>query len=277
MNKGKSLQNPENYKCAFDLKINEYLQKYQALIEEYIIFSHDNIYIQNVVYYKFVIKRGVETLNHIFNFLLMYTKNLDLTYYHCQKSFYYYVEFIGQMGDDNHSFLQLNSKDASLFVYKKTIFDINNEYRKEFSATNEDLQYLKVIKYFTKIHNELLFYILEEYEYSTEKKINLISDYEHTPYKNIVKILSSQSCLAKEETLEKINIFIELLKVKKDIEIHKFLYIIELFLKKIQKKPITTQFIQTKLLIPNLDNILENFTPLKIVNWLFNTKQIKIS
>ena len=277
MNKGKSLQNSENYKCAFDLKINEYLQKYQALIEEYIIFSHDNIYIQNVVYYKFVIKRGVETLNHIFNFLLMYTKNLDLTYYHCQKSFYYYVEFIGQMGDDNHSFLQLNSKDASLFVYKKTIFDINNEYRKEFCTTNEDLKYLKVIKYFTKIHNELIFCILKEYEYSVEKKINLISDYEHTPYKNIVKILSSQPCLAKKETLEKINIFIELLKVKKDIEIHKFLYIIELFLKKIQKKPITTQFIQTKLLIPNLDNILENFTPLKIVNWLFNTKQIKIS
>ena len=146
MNKAKSLQNPENYKCAFDLKINEYLQKYQALIEEYIIFSHDNIYIQNVTYYKFVIKRGIETLNHIFNFLLMYTKNLDLTYYHCQKSFYYYVEFIGQMGDDNHSFLQLNSKDAALFVYKKTIFDINNEYRKEFSTTKEDLKYLKIIK-----------------------------------------------------------------------------------------------------------------------------------
>ena len=144
MNKGKSLQNSENYKCNFDLKINEYLQKYQALIEEYIIFSHDNIYIQNVTYYKFVIKRGVETLNNIFNFLLMYTKNLDLTYYHCQKSFYYYVEFIGQMGDDNHSFLQLNSKDASLFVYKKTIFDINNEYRKEFTTTNADLKYLKI-------------------------------------------------------------------------------------------------------------------------------------
>ena len=62
----------------------------------------------------------------------MYTKNLDLTVYHCKKAYLFYVEFIGQIGDDNNSYLQLNSKDATLFVYKKTIFEINNEYRKQF-------------------------------------------------------------------------------------------------------------------------------------------------
>ena len=58
--------------------------------------------------------------------LYMYTKNLEITMHHCKKAYCYYVEFIGQIGDDNHSFLQLNSKDATLFVYKKTIFEINN-------------------------------------------------------------------------------------------------------------------------------------------------------
>ena len=44
-----------------------------------------------------------------------------------KQAIFYYVEFIGQIGEDSQGFLQLNSKDAILFVYKKTIFDINND------------------------------------------------------------------------------------------------------------------------------------------------------
>merc|ERR1711991_36992 len=66
---------------------------------------------------------GVESLTHIFTFLIFYTKNMPLTYHHCEKSLFYYIEFIGQIGDDNHTFLQLNSKDAVLFIYEKSIFD----------------------------------------------------------------------------------------------------------------------------------------------------------
>ena len=75
-----------------------------------------------MVIFKYVYLKGVESLTYIFNMLIMYTKNLSLTYYHCEKSLFYYIEFIGQIGDDNHSFLQLSSKDAILFIYKKTIF-----------------------------------------------------------------------------------------------------------------------------------------------------------
>ena len=58
----------------------------------------------------------------------MYTKNIELTMFHSKKALYYYIEFIGQISDVSvhHSYLQLNSKDATLFVYKKTIYDINN-------------------------------------------------------------------------------------------------------------------------------------------------------
>ena len=87
---------------------------------------------QNQRIYFFVIQRGIETITHIFNTLLLYTKNIELTIFHCKRAYIYYVEFIGQIGDDKNSYLQLNSKDATLFVYKKTIFEINNEYRKWF-------------------------------------------------------------------------------------------------------------------------------------------------
>ena len=62
--------------------------------------------------------------------MLFIYKKFRFTYKHCQQGFFYYVEFIGQIGNDNGGFLQLSSKDAVLFVYKKTLFDLNPEYKK---------------------------------------------------------------------------------------------------------------------------------------------------
>jgi hypothetical protein len=63
---------------------------------------------------------------------------LDITYYHSQKAFYFYVEFIEQILDVQHSFLNLTSRDATMFVYKKTIYEINTEYRKLLDNNNND-------------------------------------------------------------------------------------------------------------------------------------------
>ena len=129
-----------------------------VIINEYLKHYFDNIYIQNPIYYKYVIKRGIINLNHVFKILLIYTKNLDMIYYNCQKSYIYYIEFIGQIGEDNHSFLQLNSKDASLFVYKKTIFDINNDIRKDYiSDINYQINYLMNVELLIQIYNIILF------------------------------------------------------------------------------------------------------------------------
>jgi len=129
-----SLHNLDNYKGAFTNSTSEICAKYFGLVTEYLIQCVETIFMQNKNYYKFIICKGIHTISHVFKLLILYTRNLDLTYHHCQKSFYYYVEFIGQIGDDNHSFLQLNSKDAALFVYKKTIFELNNEFRKDFKS-----------------------------------------------------------------------------------------------------------------------------------------------
>ena len=71
--------------------------------------------------------------------IFYYTKNLDLTFYHTQKAYFFYIEFIEQIYDDNVTFLRLSSRDALMFVYKKTIFDINNDHKKSLIAlTNEE-------------------------------------------------------------------------------------------------------------------------------------------
>ena len=79
---------------------------------------------------KFIIQRGLITITNVFNIILFYSKNLDMAYYHSQKAYYFYVEFIGQISEEHNTFLQLSSRDAILFIYKKTIFDIHNECKK---------------------------------------------------------------------------------------------------------------------------------------------------
>ena len=121
----------ENYNTSLNISNKLIIYTYISIISEYLLHISENIVVQDKKYFCFIVKRGLETLRHVFNILLLYTKNLDLTIYHTKKSYLFYVEFIGQIGQDNHSYLKLNSKDAILFVYKKTIFDIHQDIKKK--------------------------------------------------------------------------------------------------------------------------------------------------
>ena len=122
-----SLLEIKNYKNKLNKLPNKIPTLYMEIINEYLLHAGDNIKLKNQSYYVFVLKRGLSTIKHIFNILLLYTKNINLTMHYCKKAYLYYVEFIGQIGESANTYLQLNSKDATLFVYKKTLFEINNE------------------------------------------------------------------------------------------------------------------------------------------------------
>ncbi len=165
-----SLQNMDNYKTEFSCNSTEIFSKYIGIITEYFINCSESINIQNESYYKYVIIKGMETVAHVFRMLLLYTKNLNLTYYHCQKSFYYYVEFISQIGDNNHSFLQLNSRDASLFVYKKTIYEINQEFRKSFTSIVQENIIMNNVEILIYMYNCVISDALDSMSFSHKNK-----------------------------------------------------------------------------------------------------------
>ena len=125
-----SLNSIDNYKSTIDNDVKDIINKFYLLVMEYLNFITDNINYKNIACAKFIIERGYETIAHVFTHLLYYSRNLDLAYYHSQKAYYFYVEFIGQISEDKHTFLQLSSRDATMFVYKKTIFEMNNDIRK---------------------------------------------------------------------------------------------------------------------------------------------------
>lgn len=126
-----SLHNIENYKKELTCNLEDITNKYSELLIEYFKFILENIKIKSECFTKFIIIRGVDTITNVFLNILLYTKNIDITYFHCQKSFYFYVEFVGQISEDEKMFLQLTSRDATIYVYKKTIFEISNEFKKK--------------------------------------------------------------------------------------------------------------------------------------------------
>jgi hypothetical protein len=173
-----NLINKDNYKNDFTIKNLEiYHKTYIKLLKDFLKHAEDSILIKNNEYHKYVLEKGIQTFTSVFLLILTYCKDLDMTIYHCQKGCLYYIEFIGQIGDDNHSFLQLSSTDASLFVYRKTIYEINNDFRKISELTQEQELFMSYINHYTIIINDIIKYI----------NISVIN---HNEWNNIYTILN---------------------------------------------------------------------------------------
>jgi hypothetical protein len=269
-----SLLDTKNYNTELDADISEITESFYKIMNEYLFHITDNILIQNIDYYIFIIIRGFNMLKHIFNVLLLYTKNLSLSIHHCKKAYLFYVEFIGQIGNDNHSYLQLNSKDAILFVYKKTIFEINNEFRKQFELKLNEKDKFKYVDKLTSIYTEILEFVINNENLKSEKKMSYIMYVQKMSVKVVNKIiLSKKNILEKIDVCEKFIYYKKLLKTK-DLKLDECLFfnLSNFFLKKIQTKNITKTQIYNKIFDDKFRYNIENMSSLKFNNWLFNGK-----
>ena len=266
----KTINNSDNYNSVIDEPLGFIFRTYTALIREYLLFCIDNVYIQKQKYLKYVLIRGIETLQNVFNILLLYTKNLELVNYHCQKSYYYYVEFIGQIGDDNHSFLQLNSKDATLFVYKKTIFEINNDFKKMFvSPSGDQLELIRNVRSLTNIYNCMISYYIDS---TIEDLLDNTSELK-TITSRVGKFSEKLLQLEKNPDFSyKLSVFTEFLKYTtiKNISCNKIITLTELFIKRLSNKEITIKRLESKLYNTTFDSLIQNNSNIKIINWIFN-------
>ena len=86
---------------------------------------------------------------------------MSFTYYHCEKGIYYFTEFISQIENEN-SFLKLSSIDAIIFVYKKTIYNINKKMM-DTSSRSELSHVDTVIKFLININKSVNYEELQPY------------------------------------------------------------------------------------------------------------------
>ena len=191
-----SLHNNENFKKELESEITDVVEKISELFIEYFKFIKENIKLKKSKYSQFIIIRGLDTIINIFNYILLYSKNLDVTYFHCQKAYYFYVEFVGQISEDEKTFLQLSSRDATTYVYKKTIFDINNEIKKN----NEE------ISDYTRLKIDIINIFIDLYETILLKLINndLLGNEKVDVIQTIYKKLNSLTNKSKVDLLNQI-------------------------------------------------------------------------
>ena len=260
------LYNVNNYRAHIENSQEEILRKFVSVIIEYLNFISEKITMKNKLYYKFILERGLETLIHIFSFIFYYTKNLELTFYHTQKAYYFYLEFIEQISDENVTFLQLTSRDAILFVYKKTIYDLNNEYIKNMNEPSDIEKYIlsaidayiiiykKVIKFFIH-HLEFKYDIKTEYICQCCESLKMISDtLNKSKIKNIVIVDLFVSTIA-----------------NKNIAIQTFFSLVGEFIKKINgKKKIDENTIKYHIHNNDLLVLIEKAKDTKdVINFIF--------
>ncbi len=272
------ISNVENYNKTFEFTDTKpYIIRYVEIINEYMLYVVENMIIQDDTYLLFLIRRGVETIMHCFKFLLMYTKNLDLTIFQCKKALYYYIEFIGQISDVSlhHSYLQLNSKDATLFVYKKTIYDVNNVYRKNFTLDDTEQQFLNSISNIIMLFNATLFHLLQKERLKYEKKESIIHFAVEKSALIIDKLFNSGNYTLLDSKTE-LCLFVFQNFQTYDIDTIKYSNICEIFVKKLRKYlDKDTLFslksrIKEKLSDNKLINNLNQMSPLRYVNWLLH-------
>lgn len=265
------LSNKQNYKDTFDTSnCLVYHKKYMDIMNAYLEYTIEHINIQNPTYFTFIIHRGLISICHIFNLIFLYTKNIDLTLIHCKKALYYYIEFIGQIGEESHSYLQLNSKDATLFIYKKTIFEIDAEHRKQFILKEGEKQFLNKLTIINTIANELLLLILQEKGPLNIIKKEVIINYtiQHTK-KLLQKLLNKKyfSSLS-SDSLTMVLFFIRFLQLQK-LPLERFLEVCETFFKKLHKKELTLKQLKSKLYNPKNTIFQKRLAVVKYINWLF--------
>jgi hypothetical protein len=273
--KNNVLSDTKNYNDTLDKNTCVLFLKYIGLIHELIESIVENIYIDKTEYLKYIITKGIKNTSYIYIFLLLYTKNLDLTIYHTQKSILYYVEFISQIGQDTNNLLKLNSTDATIFIYKKTIFDINVDFRNQYIETQEIKNQMNTLKQYMGIYNTTIIMYIEHLDLKKLTLIDLQKSVFTTLYK-IVELLIQIPLLSKKNNKSDIeeldiiyNIIVECNKYHKYSFINSnYLTLIESIIKKHFKKYINIDEFRNKLNEPTIENKLEHMSICKIVNYL---------
>jgi hypothetical protein len=253
----------ENYKEKINRDLSYILNKYVELIIEYIKFITEKINIKKNKYFTFIFIRGYDTITAVFKIMLYYTKNVDLTFYHCQKAFYFYVEFIEQISTDQNSFLQLSSREASLFVYKKTIYEINLEYKKNMKdCCSEDKMILDKLDNFLYLNKNIVLCFIKYFNNLESENINLLCEYLNScnENKNILNLTSIQfNCLHL--------LLDQLIDKTQNISFSLFFEIITLFVSKIISKKNIGENLKVQIMDNDLTNYLTDSK--QFINWLF--------
>ena len=124
-------------------------EKYIQLLQEYIEIYDKEVSIEDINFKIYVFLKGVTMIEYVYSTLFLYTKNKELTFLHTQKGIYYYIEFVTRLKRDKTTYLKMTPTDAVLFVYKKTIHNLNTEKWNTIISDENSMYFKKSIQVYT--------------------------------------------------------------------------------------------------------------------------------
>ena len=99
---------------------NLLIELYVRLLNEYYSIMDQSDILKNIENRRYIFYIGLNAINNIFKINLITSKNIQTTYYLCEKACYCYLEYIEQI-NKTEILNNLNISDVVTFVYKETI------------------------------------------------------------------------------------------------------------------------------------------------------------
>ena len=199
---------------------------------------------------KFIINRGVNTIKHVFLYTLFYTRNIEFASLLSKKAYIYFIEFIVQIKQDIHAFLCLTSRDASIFVFKKTIFNIKKQFIKDNHPNSTTDKNIKRMTKYIEILNSI--YLLNCGSIDAKRINILIRKIHNLNYAKTTIMIT----------------FINHIKSHSADE-NRFYFLIYFFVKKLNKHQMSLELLTEKLIDSKFKPYMEELRPNKFINWLF--------
>jgi hypothetical protein len=106
------------------IKVN-IITRYVGLIREFFEEVQKSVNILQSTSQVHSLMVGVSVIHRVFEHVLFKTQNVENAYYYSQKAYAYYLEYMEQV-IVSHLSGNLHHMDAILFIYKKTIFELEN-------------------------------------------------------------------------------------------------------------------------------------------------------
>jgi hypothetical protein len=153
-----------------------------------------------------------------------------------------------------------------LFVYKKTIFELNNEFKKNMKEPDsEEKKTLGIVDTHIHIYKNIVLYIMNYNRFNCENK----KDYVYK-YCNSVETISKSLNKIKHNQIECVYIFTILLCGSK-IEILDFFKLLDEFINKvINKKKIDEKIIKNNIYELKMIDFINNNELNKVVEYIFD-------
>ena len=142
--------------------IADMVSSYSTLVAAGIMHLQSVTINQPTQFVHHVLLKGIDMISSVFSMTLLYTNNLQVACNQCQNAIIFYGEFVSQINHEKYNYIQLSVRDATLFVYKKTIYRINPVIKQHFTISTEDEKIHDILEATISTTTSIMRFVLRE-------------------------------------------------------------------------------------------------------------------